>query len=79
LSKNILAFKLTIEPNPHCFKTITKAMVCGCQEPLPPHPPNSKVGGKVDVFSENCFNKCELHLHYHQKHIENYIFDANFL
>jgi hypothetical protein len=56
LSKSILSGKCfpswEFNPNPHCFKTITKATACGWKEPVLPHPLHSTVGwrGRGECF-----------------------------
>jgi hypothetical protein len=64
--------KIDLNPNAHSFKTISKAMACGWKEPVLPHPLNSMVGGgREECAFSVVFKKHEMHLHYHQEHIEN--------
>jgi hypothetical protein len=67
-----------LNPNPHCFIGITKAAAIGCKDPPPVH--CTALGGQ-ECASSGAFLDLprELHLKYHQKHIENYIFLENLL
>jgi hypothetical protein len=63
-------------PNPHCFKSVTKLTASVRKEPisfLNPGPVKHCRGSS----GRGALQKRELHSHYHQKLIENYIYMEN--
>jgi hypothetical protein len=52
LTSPVFLVKMSLNPNPHCFKAITKATACGWKELLLSHPLPSTVG--VEGEGDTC-------------------------